>query len=171
VWLSAAAVVCLGLATPASGQARAGQPPQAGVTPAELQRLFDAYVVMQAQETLQLSDAQYPRFLARIKVLQDVRRRADVERRRIVQELRRMTQGRGSVADEARIRDRLKALDELNLRASAEIAQALSGLDEVLDVQQQARFRVFEELMEQRKVELLMRARQGNRPRAGVPEP
>jgi hypothetical protein len=34
----------------------------------------------------------------------------------------------------------------------------------VLDVYQQARFRVFEEQIERRKIELLMRARQQNRP-------
>ena len=33
------------------------------------------------------------------------------------------------------------------------------------DVQQQAKFRVFEELMERRKLELVMRARQANRPK------
>ncbi len=37
---------------------------------------------------------------------------------------------------------------------------ALTGVDEVLDVRQQLRFRLFEEQMERRKVELLMRARQ-----------
>ena len=37
--------------------------------------------------------------------------------------------------------------------------QAMEGLNQVLDLRQQARFRVFEEQMERRKVELLMRAR------------
>ena len=42
--------------------------------------------------------------------------------------------------------------------------KAYNALDEVLDVRQQARFRVFEEQIERRKIELLMRARQPNRP-------
>ena len=42
--------------------------------------------------------------------------------------------------------------------------KAYNALDEVLDVRQQARFRVFEEQIERRKIELLMRARQQNRP-------
>ena len=41
----------------------------------------------------------------------------------------------------------------------------MEAVDQVLDLRQQARFRVFEEQMERRKVELLLRARQANRPR------
>jgi len=43
--------------------------------------------------------------------------------------------------------------------------------DEVLDVRQQARFRVFEENIERRKIELLIRARQQNRPNQQNPPP
>jgi Spy/CpxP family protein refolding chaperone len=160
-------------APPAFAQQRAAQPapPGGGVSPAELQRLFDAYVIMQAQDDLSLDDEQYPRFLGRVKVLQDARRRADMERRRIVQELRRLTQPRAATFDEARVKERLKALDDLNLRSATEIQQAQASLDEVLTLRQQARFRIFEEMMEQRKVDLLMRARQQNRPRAGTADP
>ena len=43
--------------------------------------------------------------------------------------------------------------------------KAYNTLDEVLDVRQQARFRVFEEQIERKKLELLLRARQNpNRP-------
>jgi hypothetical protein len=41
--------------------------------------------------------------------------------------------------------------------------KAYGAIDEVLNVAQQARFRVFEEQIERRKIELLMRARQQNR--------
>jgi hypothetical protein len=41
----------------------------------------------------------------------------------------------------------------------------MDGLNQVLDTRQQARFRLLEEQMERRKLELLMRARQANRPR------
>jgi len=161
-------------AAPVGAQPRAAQlAPLAagGVSPAELQRLFDAYVLMQAQDDLSLSDEQYPRFLGRVKVLQDARRRADMERRRIVQELRRLTQPRAATVDEARIKDRLKALGDLHMRSSAEVQEAQAGLDEVLTLRQQARFRIFEEMMEQRKMDLLTRARQQNRPRAGPADP
>src|SRR5205814_9811484 len=74
---------------------RAGQLAEEGVSPAEIQRLFDAYVVMQAQQELQLSDDQFPRFLTRVKTLQDVRRRGQGQRGRILQELRRLSQTTG----------------------------------------------------------------------------
>ncbi len=43
--------------------------------------------------------------------------------------------------------------------------KAYEGIDELLDLKQRAGFRVFEELMERRKLELITRARQANRPR------
>jgi len=132
----------------------------ATVSPAEIQRLFDAYVVMQAQQTLQLSDEQFPKVLARVKSLQEVRRRGQMQRGRMLQELRRLSQTPGQ--DDA-LRNQLKALNDLDARLGTEVRQALDGVDQTLDLRQQARFRLFEEQMERRKVDLLMRARQGNR--------
>ena len=135
-----------------------------GVSPAEIQRLFDAYVVMQAQQELQLSDEQFPKFLARVRTLQDARRRGQMQRGRMLMELRRLSQASGQ--DDA-LRTQLKALSDLDLRVTTEVRQAIDGVDQVLDLRQQARFRLFEEQMERRKVDLLMRARarQANRPR------
>jgi hypothetical protein len=141
------------------------EPP--GVAPAEIQRLFDAYALVQAQEQLSIADDQYAQFLARFKALQDVRRKALLEHTRIVLELRRLVNtGQG---DETQIRDRIKALQESDARASVDIRKAYDGVDQVLDVRQQAKFRVFEELMERRKLELVTRARQANR--ANRPQP
>lgn len=133
-----------------------------GIAPVEIQRMLDGYELMQAQEMLQLGDEQFPRFLPRLRGLQDARRRAQMQRIRVIQELRGMTQSRSTV-DEARIKDGLKTLDDLDARSAVEIRQAREALDQVLDVYQQARFRLFEAMMEQRKVELVMRARQANR--------
>ena len=132
------------------------------MSPAEIQRLFDAYVMMQAQQALQLSDEQFPRFLARVKTLQEARRRGQMQRGRMLQEIRRLLQSTGQ--DDA-LRTQLKALNELDARVDTEVRQALDGVDQVLDLRQQARFRLFEEQMERRKVDLLMRARQANRPK------
>ncbi len=158
------------LAQARQNRPRAMTPAPEGVSPAEIQRLFDAYVVMQAQEELQLSDEQYPRFLTRVRALQGIRRRQQLERGRILQELRRITQNNG---DEALIRPRLTALAELDQRSVTEVSDAVSAVDEVLNLRQQARFRIFEEQMERRKVELVLRAQQGNRrnqqPRAQQP--
>lgn len=135
------------------------------MTPAEIQKLFDAYLIMEAQQALNLTDQQYPQFLARLKALQDARRRNQQERIQVMGQLQRLTNPRASArADEAAIKERLSMLQEIESRAAAEVRKAYTALDEVLDVRQQARFRVFEEQVERRKIELLMRARQQNRP-------
>jgi hypothetical protein len=130
------------------------------VSPGEIQRMLDGYMLIQAQEMLQLTDEQFPRFLSRVRTLQEARRRSQFERQRLLQELRRMTSARGGPADEATIKDRLRALDDLEARSAAEIKQHQAAIDQVLNPMQQARFRVFEETMEQRKIELFLRARQ-----------
>jgi hypothetical protein len=131
------------------------------VSPAEIQRMLDGYMLIQAQEVLQLSDEQFTRFLSRVRTWQETRRRSQAERQRLLQELRRMTAGRAGPVDESTIKDRLKALDDLDTRAGGEIQLQRGAIDQVLDTVQQARFRIFEETMERRKIELLMRARQG----------
>jgi hypothetical protein len=134
------------------------------MTPGEIQKLFDAYLVMEAQQALQLSDQQYPQFLTRLRTLQDTRRKNQQERNQLMNQLQRLTNPRAQVrGDEAMIKERLTGLQELESRNAAEIRKAYNALDEVLDVRQQARFRVFEEQIERRKIELLMRARQQNR--------
>jgi len=150
-------------AVSAQGQPPGGGAPleQPGVSPAEIQRMFDAYALLQAQEQLKISDEQYPQFLTRFKALQDVRRKALQERTRIIQDLRRLTND--AQPDDGQMKDRLKALQELEVRSAADVRKAYDGIDQVLDLGQQAKFRVFEELMERRKLELVTRARQANR--------
>ena len=60
---------------------------------------------------------------------------------------------------------RLKALQELDEGSGVDVRKAYDAIDQVLDVRQRAKFRVFEELMERRKLELVSRARQAVRPR------
>ena len=62
------------------------------------------------------------------------------------------------------MRDRLNALESHDARAAAAIKQASQALDQVLTLVQQARFRVFEEQMERRRQQLLLRASQSQRP-------
>jgi DNA repair ATPase RecN len=144
---------------------------QAGeMRPAEIQKLFDAYLVIEAQQALQLSDQQYPQFLTRLRTLQDTRRRTMQERNQLMGQLQRITNPRlPKPADESEIKTRLTALQELESRTAAEMRKAYNALDEVLDVRQQGRFRVLEEQIERRKIELLIRARQQNRLNNGRP--
>lgn len=169
-WLgrpAAAAALSLACALPAHAQRvpGGGRGAQAdeGVSPAEIQRMFDAYALVQAQEALKLTDEQYPRFLTRFRALQETRRRHEQDRLRIVQQLRAMTSDPAAHPNEAQLEERLKALADLDARAAADLRQAYDAVDAALDVVQRARFRVFEGQMERRKLELLMRARQGSR--------
>ena len=144
---------------------RAGGPPPVpadqAVSPAEVQRMFDAYALMQAQEQLNIADDQFSAFLTRFKALQDARRQMLQQRARALVDIRRLLAD--SSTDEAQIKDRLKQLQEIESRGQAEARKAYDAIDQVLDLRQQAQFRIFEEQMERRKVDLLMRARQGNR--------
>lgn len=139
----------------------------AGLSPAEVINMLDAYALVQAENALDLKDAQYGEFVARLKRLQETRRRNLVARNRMVQELRRMTGPQAPTTEEATLRDRLKALKDHDDRAALELARAYAALDEVLDIRQQARFRVFEETLERRKIDLLIRARRGAAARQG----
>ena len=170
--VSAAILMAMTLCAPMAAQQGAPQAPER-LPPREVQRLFDAYVLMQAQERLGISDAQYPQFVQRLKALLDARRRTVVARTALIQELARGTseQAGGIALDEAAIKERLDRLRELDDRGAADVRQAYDALDQVLELRQRARFRVFEEQMERRKVELLTRARQAARAsRNGAPK-
>jgi hypothetical protein len=134
------------------------------LTPGEIQRLFDAFAIVQAQDMLKLDDKQYAQFVVRLKGLQQVRRRAQQARQLILRDLARDSASQApSKTDEARIRERLKALDQHDTRAADEVRRAYAAIDEILDIRQRGRFRTFEDQMERRKFELLLRAR-SNRP-------
>jgi Spy/CpxP family protein refolding chaperone len=149
----------------AQGSGAGGSAEQPAVTPFELQRLFDSYALLQAQEQLKINDEQFSRFLPRFKALQDARRQTLQQRTRVLAEVRRLlNEGQ---TDEGQIRERLKQLQDIEDRGEAEARKAYEAIDQVLDVRQQGQFRLFEEQMERRKLELVTRARQANRANRG----
>ncbi len=162
------AAAILGL-TLGAADAWAQEPPPAGrnrarvegLTPADVEDMLDALALVQAEKVLQVAEGQYPEFVTRLKTLQQTRKRARHARLQIIRELQRLTAPRGGPADEAVLRERLKALRDHDERATAEVARAYDALDQALDVRQQARFRVFELNMERQKLDMLLRARQG----------
>lgn len=163
------------LAVPAAAGAAPQEPPGGGrgrggmrapgLAAAEVERLFDGYVAMQAPEALELAEGQHPQFLARLKTLQEVRRRHLRERRVLVGQLNRLL--RAGAPAEGPLRDVLRRLRELDAGHAEEMRKAYDGIDDVLDVKQQARFRVFEESVERRKFELILRARRSAAQREG----
>ncbi len=153
-----AAAAAAGVVQPPK-QVQRPRPPMAGgeLAPGEVERLFDAYTLMQAQDTLKLPDDQFAEFLPRLKALHDTRRRNEQARRQLVMELNKLlVQPEGN---DGQLRDKLKELQDLDGRAAAELRRAYENLDQVLDLRRQARFRVFELQMERRKFDLMMRAR------------
>jgi Spy/CpxP family protein refolding chaperone len=131
------------------------------LAPARILNMLDAWAIVQAQDTLQLGDDQYGPFVTRLKNLQQTRRRNLQGRVAILQELRRLTAGPAGEADDNTLRDKLKALADHDDAAAAEMRKAYEQLDQVLTPRQQARFRLFEEVLERRKIDLLKRAQQG----------
>ena len=147
-----------------AGSALAQQPPDADptVSPAEIQRLFDSYALVQAQQFLGLGDEQYTKFLPRFMALQNTRRQGLQQRTRLLNELRRLTMPESGGSDD-QIKATLKQMQDVDDRNDADTRKAQEAVDQTLDVRQQARFRVFEEQMDRRKLELVTRARQANR--------
>jgi Spy/CpxP family protein refolding chaperone len=165
VWVSCA-VLALCLSAHASlaqqePQRRGGRAGAGGgqaLTPVELERWFDSYVLIQAQEAVKVTDAQFPRFLQRLRALQAARRQNAVARRQILNAMGRLVNA--TPVDESAMRDQLKALRDLDARSADDMRRAYEALDEVLDPAQQARFRLFEQAVERRQIELLMKARE-----------
>ena len=156
------AILLLALGVVASAQqARTQDTPV--LPPAEVQRLLDGYAVIQGQEFLGLSDSQFAQFLPKFRLMQETRRRNDMERLRLIQELNRVSNARTGQIGDGEIRDRLRLLRELETRATSDVQRARDAIDQTLDLRQQARLRVFEEQMEQRKFQILMQVRQANR--------
>lgn len=157
-----------GSAAPDQGAQGANAPDADSISVAELTAALDAYALVQAQQHLQIGDDKYTVFAARLKRLQNARRANQRVRMRLMQDLRKLAGARANPpGDDTTIKAALTALRDHDERAAAELRQAYDALDQVLDVWQQGRFRLFEELIEQRKLELLVRAqraRQGRKP-------
>lgn len=146
--------------------AAAAQAENPGADPAELGRLFDAYTVMQAQEALGLDEAHFAPFVTRLRALQQLRRRHLRERAVALRELRQLVRA-AKPADDAAISEKLRALSSLENTIRTDEQKARDLIDEVLDVRQRAQFRLLEQQLELRKLELVNRARarqRANRP-------
>lgn len=128
----------------------------AAVDPTELARLFDAYTVMQAQEVLDLDETRFGPFVSRLRALQELRRRHLRERAVVLRGMRQLLQTPGN---DAQLQEKLDALARLDATTRADELKARDAVDEILDVRQRARFRLLEQQLELRKLELVNRAR------------
>ncbi len=141
------------------GRGQGGLPaPGAGVPVQQLQTMFDAYALLQAQRILELSDEQYQQFFLRMNRLHELRRQHMQQRNRLINELRRMY-GRQGAGDSA-LAEGTRKLDEMEERFAQDLRTTRAAIDEVLTVRQRAAFRFFEEEMERQKIAFITRARQ-----------
>lgn len=133
------------------------------MTVPQVEQYFDDVVLFQAQSRLQLSDEQFLKFGPALRQLQDARRQ---QQRRRMQVLRDINALLGAPnADDTAISARLEELENVAADGARRVQDARAAIDAVLTVRQRARFRVFEENMERRKLDLLARARgQGGGP-------
>jgi hypothetical protein len=153
---------------------RKGSPSKSAeaMSPMQVHQLFDTMLVRQAQHALGLTDQQHTEFVARVQALQDTRRRNQQARVAQIAELQRLTNPRnGTPAADEELTRRLMALQEMESRAAAELRRAYNDVDKLLTPLQQARFRVLEEQIERRKLQLVGRARQNMQPRQNGQRP
>jgi hypothetical protein len=130
------------------------------LTAPQVERMWDEYVLSQAQAALNLTDQQFMRFRNRLNQLQQLRRRLQRERNQKLREAQQALSGRGAPVDPAVVSARLKEYDDLMVSSAEQLRQSYVSIDEVLNVRQRVRFRLFEDRMAQKKLELLAQARQ-----------
>lgn len=126
----------------------------------ELQEVFDAFALVQAQRILQLDDEQYGRFFPKMSRVYQLRRGHGQARMRLVNEIRRLYAGPQRGTD-AQLADAVGRLDELEGRFVTDMRTLRLAVDEVLTPRQRAGLRFFEEDMERQKIDFITRSRQG----------
>jgi hypothetical protein len=178
-FVAVVAAVAVGWILPSSALSQdppAVRPPQpqggrpnapGGLTPMQVQDIVDGWALVEGEQWLQLSDDQRPNFVSRYRMLQRMRRLMHQNRMRLMRELQPIIQATGPQRDEA-ILEKLRLLDEANVTGLQEVRKAQMDLDAVLTPLQRARFRVFEERLETRKLQLLGLAGRG---RGAAPPP
>lgn len=118
--------------------------------------LFDAVEMNDAGNFLQLRDDQYGQFVPRLRRLQALRRQHMMQRRQLIEQLRRLVRQQPP-AEDALLEAPAKQLDEFDRQAAAGLLAARAQLDEILNLRQRALLRMFDEVMERKKLEIVTR--------------
>ncbi len=148
-------------AAPQTG-AQAPAPPEQQVSTADIQTMFDAMTMVDAEKFVPLTPEQYPTFVQRLKRLQDARTLLNRKRNRATNELRAMVgqaAGKEVAVDDAVVDAKLKELATVENEGRAAVAKAQDDLDLLLSVRQRARFRLLEENEERKKLDFLTKVR------------
>jgi Spy/CpxP family protein refolding chaperone len=121
-----------------------------------VQQIVDGWEIATAEKMLELSDQQYVPFLQQLRRLQSGRRQQFMQRQRMLQMLRQTINQTG--LEDAMVDSRVKQFDDLERKLQQDLQSMQAGIDAVLTPRQRARFRVLQEQMERRKLEVLSRA-------------
>jgi Spy/CpxP family protein refolding chaperone len=128
------------------------------MTVQQVEQYFDQVMLHQARTNLALTDDQFLRFGAGLRRLQTARRQQQRQRLAMMRDLNMLVNA--TPFDEPAVTSKLKELDDFSARSTDEIRTAYDAIDQSLTLRQRARFRIFEEMMERRKLDLVSRARQ-----------
>ena len=134
-----------------------------GISPADVQAMFDAMLVMDAERFIGISPEQFPQFVQRVKKLQEAKGMQMRRHNKAFAELRAMANPQTGRADDAAIEAKMKELDQIEVEAHAALNKALEALDQMLTPRQRARFRLLEDNLEKKKLEFITKARQPGR--------
>lgn len=136
-------------------------PPAGGPNdPQQIQAWLDAWALIQAERELQLSAEQYSTFVPRLTRLQNARRRGVMARRQLMREINGLLT-QNPVARDEQILEKVRAYDDIGQRVAEEVRKAAQELDAVLTPWQRGRYRLFEEQIERRKIDLLTKVGAG----------
>jgi len=141
----------------------APRPPDQPISSADIQAMFDAMAVLEAEKFVVLTPEQYPVFVQKLKRVQDARRQLNQRRNRAMNEMRALVNpnpGTAQTADDATIDAKLKEIDAIEAAGHDAIEKALDDLDQLLSPRQRARFRILEENTERKKLDFLTKVRQ-----------
>jgi len=142
-------------------QAQPPRPPNDQISPQDIQSMFDAMAVMEAEKFVMLTPDQFPIFVQRLKRLQEARSMQFRRHNRALNELRGLANPQSGRGDDASLDAKLKELDTIEVETSAAVAKALEAVDQMLSVRQRARFRLLEDSIEKKKLDFLTKVRRG----------
>jgi hypothetical protein len=133
------------------------------ISPADVQSMFEAMTLLEADRFVMLTADQMPMFVPRLRRLQEARAQHFRRHNRAIAELRVMANPQTGKADDATIDAKLKELDTIEAESLAAVNKAMEAIDQLLSPRQRARFRLLEENIEKKKLDFLTKVRQTGR--------
>ena len=147
-----------GAPSPQTPGAASAVPEQISV--ADVQAMFEAMALLDAEKQIPLAADQYPAFAVRLKRLQQARGVHQRNHNRALNELRRLTNPpAGAKIDDAAVEAKFKELVTIDADGRVAIDQATDAIDQILSPTQRARFRILEDSIERKKLDFLTRVR------------